>query len=336
MANRTVKRLYDLEIDEISLVDRSANQHADVAIAKRDEGTSMTVLMDAEGYVVSEDQLEPGMVVYDAESGEELVACEEGASPEDYFQDDETETEDEGAEVGKAFNLNSLKGAGRSFKRGVDLSRVGTKGEIAQDSVRNGGRALRAGGAAGRNRGKLAVGGGAAALAGGGYAVGKSLGADVYEELSKALGSDERDQVISKAMEQARAEADEARKSADEAWNIAKSLQDEREIEELTEIAKGYGLPGDPYEIALVLKSAVDTMPAEHVQYLDRLFAAAGEQIYDELGSGLGPEQSSVMAQIEAMAGQAVGKADVSEAQAIVELFATNDGAYEAYLSETR
>jgi hypothetical protein len=35
MTTRTVKRLYDLEIDEISLVDRPANQHGLVAIAKR-------------------------------------------------------------------------------------------------------------------------------------------------------------------------------------------------------------------------------------------------------------------------------------------------------------
>lgn len=345
MAGRPVKRLFDLEIDEISLVDRSANQHADVAIAKRDEGT-MT-LMDVDGYEVAEDQLQPGDVVYDAETGEELVACEEGAEPEDYF---EAEGEEE---VGKA----AATRIGVTVSRGRRAASAGVKGKQAGRNLvddmsaarthasfgwgrglgnhqgdESASRSFRAANHVARNRGRYGLGAG---VAGGAY-VAKSLGEEVYEELSKALTTDARDEVISKAMEQARHEADEARAEAAQAWEIAKSLQDRAELDEYYEVAKGYGLPGDPADIAVILKSAADTMPAEHLEYLDRLFSSAGEQLYAEHGSALGMQESSVMSQIEAMASQAVAKADVSEAQAIVELYAANDEAYDAYLAETR
>ena len=76
---RTVKRLYDLEIDEISLVDASANQHAAFVFAKADhsapttlrdplEETMPDVLYDIEtGYEVFPDELQIGDVVQDSE-----------------------------------------------------------------------------------------------------------------------------------------------------------------------------------------------------------------------------------------------------------------------------
>jgi hypothetical protein len=347
MASRTVKRLFDLDFDEISLVDRSANQHADVAIAKRDEGTSMTVLMDAEGYVVDAAELEPGDVVYDAESGEELVACEEGAEPEDYFEAADEATEEVGKFDWEGFVKPAKAAAGSTRKAGMgkeqykDLGRAASRN--ARGAMRDG--AMKAKGPVGSWRnatatsantrsGRIALGGTAAA--GTGYAVHKSLGESVYEELSKAASTDARDEVISKAMQEARNETLAARQDAEAAWTIAKNLQDERELEEYTEIAKGYGLPGDPAEIAVILKSAADTMPREHLEYLDRLFSAAGEQIFNEIGSAGGPQESSVMGQVEALAGQAISKADISEAAAIVELFSANPAAYDEYLAETR
>ena len=301
MASRTVKRLYDLEIDEISLVDRSANQHADVAIAKRDEGT-MT-LMDVDGYEVAEADLQPGDVVYDADTGEELVACEEGAEPEDYLQAEESE-------VGKAAPVGSWRGAAATSAK--DLGRFA--GRHKRDAAK--------------------VGAGAA----GGYAVAKrdSLGASVYEELSKALTTDARDEVISKALADAQAEVREARAEAKQAQEIAKNLQDQAEFDEYYEIAKGYGPVGDPEEIAILLKQTADTLGFEAVEKMHQMFSAAGEQLFAVYGSDLGVQDSSVMAQIEAMANQAVAKADVSEAQAVVELFTANPDAYEAYLAETR
>jgi hypothetical protein len=299
MAGRTVKRLYDLEIDEISLVDRSANQHADVAIAKRDEGT-MT-LMDVDGYEVAEDELQPGDVVYDAETGEEFVACEEGAEPSDYIQADEDE-------VGKAFP-------------GMDVVR----GAAAEGGAR-------AGKFVGRNKRTLAA--GAGGVAAGRMSKRDSLGASVYEELSKALTTDARDEVISKALQDAQAEVRAARAEAAQAQEIAKNLQDQAEFDEYYEIAKGYGPVGDPEEIALLLKQTADTLGFEAVEKMHQMFSAAGEQLFAVYGSDLGAQDSSVMAQIEAMANQAVAKADVSEAAAIVELFTANPDAYEAYLAE--
>jgi hypothetical protein len=332
MASRTVKRLFDLDFDEISLVDRSANQHADVAIAKRDEGTSMTVLMDAEGYVVDAAELEPGDVVYDAESGEELVACEEGAEPEDYFEAADEATEEVGKFDWEGFVKPAKAAAGSTRKAGMGKEQYKDLGRAASRNARG---AMRDGATSANTRsGRIALGGTAAA--GTGYAVHKSLGESVYEELSKAASTDARDEVISKAMQEARNETLAARQDAEAAWTIAKNLQDERELEEYTEIAKGYGLPGDPAEIAVILKSAADTMPREHLEYLDRLFSAAGEQIFNEIGSAGGPQESSVMGQVEALAGQAISKADISEAAAIVELFSANPAAYDEYLAETR
>ena len=295
MAGRTVKRLFDLEIDEISLVDRSANQHADVAIAKRDEG-NMTTLMDADGYAVDEAELEVGDFVYDAESGEEFEVVED------------TDENNEPDEVGKS-----------------------APGEIPG--------LMRAAGFASKNKRALQVGGGAAVFGAGRASKGsvnKSLGASVYEELSKSLGNDARDTVISKALQDAQDEVVQARAEAQEAREISKSLQDQRELEEYVDIAKSYGLPGDPVDIGIVMKSAADSMPAEHVEYLHNLLGSVGEQLFLEQGSGLGMQDSSVMSQVEAMAQTAVGKADVSEAQAVVELFASNEDAYDAYLAETR
>jgi len=307
MAGRTVKRLFDLEIDEISLVDRSANQHADVAIAKRDEG-NMPTLMDADGYAVDEAELEVGDFVYDAESGEEFEVVED--------TDEDTEPDEVGKSAGTAF-----MGAARGAE---------THAGVSSRAALMGSKARRLGG----NR-KVQT--GAAAVTGLGVGrASKSLGASVYEELSKSLGNDARDTVISKALQDAQDEVVQARFEAQEAREISKSLQDQRELEEYVDIAKSYGLPGDPIDIGIVMKSAADSMPADHVEYLHNLLGSVGEQLFLEQGSGLGMQDSSVMSQVEAMAQTAVGKADVSEAQAVVELFSSNEDAYDAYLAETR
>lgn len=306
MMRRPVKRLFDLEIDEISLVDRSANQHADVAIAKRDEDTMPTGLIDAQGYAVDENELEPGDVVYDAETGEGFEVVE---VDENELEDNEGD-EPQGDEVGKSGAELALR-----TRRGAAIGHLRGFGQ--------------------KNAGALKVG---AAAAGGATAgrMSKSLGESVYEELSKALGADARNEVISKAMEQARLEVQQARAEAAQAWEIAKSLQDQAELDEYIEHARGYGIPGDPVEIGMILKSAADTMPPEHVAALDRYFASTGEQLFNVIGSDLGPQQSTVMGHIEALANGAVAKADVTEAQAVVALFEANPDAYDEYLSETR
>jgi hypothetical protein len=267
---RNVKRLFDLEIDEISLVDRSANQHADVAIAKRDEDT-MTV-MDAEGREVSLEELEPGQIVFDSESGEALVACEEGSEPEDYY--DFTDEAEEPAEE-------------------RELATVG-KGLLARKPVA------------------------------------KSLGSDVYETLSKALNDDARNDVISKALAEADERVSKAEAAAAQAVSIAQTMAEELELAQLTEVAKSYSLPGEPEVMAEILKS----MPPQHAAYLDRVLSSVGEQLFETYGADLGDQHASIHAQIEAIAGEAVGKSNVSGEQAVVALYDANPDAYDQYLAE--
>ena len=91
---RKVRELSGVEIDEISLVDRPANQHARVEIAKRaTEEDIVPEIYNENGELLDADLLDEGDVVFDAEGNEYEVVMEE--------------FEEEGAEefetVGKSF-----------------------------------------------------------------------------------------------------------------------------------------------------------------------------------------------------------------------------------------
>lgn len=92
---RMVKRLTNLEIDEISLVDRPANQYGTVEITKAYQEDTMTVF-DAQGSEVFEEELEPGDFVYN-EAGDEFVVADEGGE-----EDGADELDYELESVGKA------------------------------------------------------------------------------------------------------------------------------------------------------------------------------------------------------------------------------------------
>lgn len=65
---RPIRNLSNMEIDEVSLVDKGANQHAMITIAKRaTEEEAMPEFYDENGKLVDENALEIGDVVYDAE-----------------------------------------------------------------------------------------------------------------------------------------------------------------------------------------------------------------------------------------------------------------------------
>lgn len=319
MAGRNVKRLYDLEIDEISLVDRSANQHADVAIAKRDED-SMSKLIDAEGYKVEQDELTPGEPVWNEDGSFAGIACEEGMEPSDYGIDFDAET-------GEPFLLEEnepeLVGVGKGFGEGA--------ARFARSKGLEGAMKSRA--AIGRRPiGAVAAGAGAGALGGAAakQRMSKGLGSSVYEELSKALNDDARSQVVSKALEDAYSQVDEARTLAYEAVEVAKSLRDQLETERLTAHTQGYGI-GDAGQLADIIKS----LDPRQARYLDQVLTSAGDAVFSELGSGLGQSETSVLGQVEALANQAVTKANVSAEQAMTELFAANPDAYDEYLAES-
>lgn len=98
--NRPLKKLFDLEIDEVSVVDRPANQHGLISFSKAaddyEDGEHMD-LFDIEGDAVDVDGLEHGDVVIDSE-GNEYVFVEE----EEEF-------------VGKASPLGSTTSIGGAF-----------------------------------------------------------------------------------------------------------------------------------------------------------------------------------------------------------------------------
>lgn len=105
---KRVRELRDLVIDEISLVDKGANQHATVTIAKRhgEEEQDMEYYDEA-GNLVDTDSLELGDVVYDAEGqAYEFVIDEEheGEEPEPVVAE-ERELEP----VGKAFRRETTR-----------------------------------------------------------------------------------------------------------------------------------------------------------------------------------------------------------------------------------
>ena len=376
MNTRTVRKLTDLEIDEVSLVDRPANQHGLVAFAKAYEEASMGIY-DASGAEVYEDELEHGDVVYD-DAGNEYQFVEEieddtsaelqsGHDYEDEFDD---ELVGKASWAGARAGLKSLRtaeGRGAAATRGrVEVGRMKVKGRNSVNSVRQeaGVRGLTGRGAIGPNqdvaaaagtrRGArsyglqaamqaragigrapiAAVAGGTAGGAGLGYGYSrtkKSLGESVYEELSKALTSDDRDAVISKAMDR----VSKAEERAEYLESVVGDLVENQELEEFTEIAKGYGLPVEPTRLGRILKSAAATMEDEDLRELDRLLTAQGS-MYEALGSDLGGQDSEIHAQIEAIALDAVGKADITFEQGVVATYEANPAAYDEYLAESR
>lgn len=97
---KQVKELTNIEIDEISLVDRPANQHAKVAIAKRaTEEDVVPEIYNEDGQPVELEDLEVGAIVFD-EDGNAYQWVEED---DDEASELETELESELATVGKAF-----------------------------------------------------------------------------------------------------------------------------------------------------------------------------------------------------------------------------------------
>ena len=89
---KPIKNLTNMEIDEISLVDKGANQHAMITIAKRaPEEENMPELYNESGELLSEDSLENGDIVYDGEG-----------NAYQYTLEDEVEEEREPDPVGKS------------------------------------------------------------------------------------------------------------------------------------------------------------------------------------------------------------------------------------------
>jgi len=96
VTTRRVKELTNIEIDEISLVDRPANQHARVTIAKRaTKEDTVPEIYNENGELLDADLLEPGDTVFDEDGNAFEVVLE--ADDMEYVDEREPEL------VGKSF-----------------------------------------------------------------------------------------------------------------------------------------------------------------------------------------------------------------------------------------
>ena len=116
---RPIRNLTDMEIDEISTVDKAANQYSRFVIAKRaPEEEEMPKLYNQEGQPLDEDQLEFGDIVYDDEG--QAYEFVEDTGEEEREDVEEDQPVPELASVGKSafFEKSAPKKAG-SFSQSV-------------------------------------------------------------------------------------------------------------------------------------------------------------------------------------------------------------------------
>ena len=296
-----IKTLRDMEIDEISLVDRPANAHAKVVIAKRatQEDTVPEDVYNEDGEVLNVSELSEGDVVFDGDGNPFIVVDEDG---------DPEETEPEAAE---------LEDAGVSKGWGSILAAAGTP-KVAKVTgfVNKNKKAIGAAtvtGAAGFGAGKVQ----------------KSFAEELREELSKSLTDIERDEVISKAFSQ----VEEMQKSLNEAQEIAKSERDLRLVREYEEVAKSYNLPIPSDELAPVLMAIAEELPYEYGEVIHKALSAAGEIIFEEYGTQGAGSNNDVLAAVDAYIDENVSKSDISKAEAVEAVFDANPAAYDEYMA---
>ena len=310
-------KLSDLQIDEISLVYKGANQHSRVAIAKSFDGQQEETveIYDQAGNPVDPDTLEVGDIVFNDE-GEAFQYTDEDEDDTEDADEYEPELETVGKGIGSA-----LKTVGANIKGTGQAAGGYAKNTVAPWAKKNK-SGLIAGGATG-----LALGGV------GGSQVKKNFGAEVRSELSKALSDDERDAVIAKAFDYVEY-LETVAKSAEE---VAKSEREARRQSEYLEIAKSYSFPVSDEELASAFMAIEDNLDPEQVATIAKCFSAASDALFEELGQqGGGSNYSPVMDAIEQYANNDVAKsADANSAVAISKAFQDDPSLYDRYLSET-
>lgn len=362
---KVIKNVTDMEIDEISVVDRGGNQFADVVIAKRaDEEEDVPEeieLFDEHGEPVS--SLEDGQVVYD-ESGNayqfeaddevdgiELVTDDvEAAEGEAEVTDEEiaAELDESELELAKGFSDTFLR-LGNKAKSLVPQAKntasaftagVKNKPNIAGPMTQTQNKANKAGGFINRNQGKIAI--GAAGTAGGAGAVSafgnkdksgiqKSFSEEVMEELSKAMTDEDRDEVLSKAL----GAVEQALEAQAEYAEIAKSERELRLTNEYIAKAADYNLPVDPAELGPVLYRMVETMSHEDCAVIAKCLDSASSALFDEVGYIGGGDNVDPLERVNALAAESVSKSDELHG-AFLDVMDSNPGAYDEYLASRR
>ena len=303
MNEKTVKRLFDMQIDEVSLVDRPANQHASIAFSKAFEEDGDVSSYDEGFEGVDLDDLEIGDHVVDTETGEEFVVVE----------DDGIEKSGTDLLHAPAAATRVISGAGKEVKRRSLVDRG--KAHL----YRNQGRYKMAGAATGG----AAVGYGASEMS-------KSLGETLLEELSKAASEDERSEIVAKAMN----EVEIAKAAAAEAMAVAEHERDLRTTDMFISKAAEYNLPVAPEVLGPILKSMAATLDDDQLEVMDQLLTSVGDQLFEEVGFAGENDNNSVLEMVNAHAAEYVTKADVSGAQAAADIFEANPDLYDAYLAE--
>jgi hypothetical protein len=129
---RRVREVSDIEIDEVSLVDRPANQHARVEIAKRaTEEEIVPEIYSEDGQLLDESKLEHGDVVYDGE-GNAFMYVEDEAPVTSEAKDETKELAGAGISKGAdPFGKSEGKSLGDRVRE--DLSKALT--EMDRDEV---------------------------------------------------------------------------------------------------------------------------------------------------------------------------------------------------------
>ena len=179
---------------------------------------------------------------------------------------------------------------------------------------------------------------GAGGLAGGAYGMSQkdkfgksaSFADELREELSKSMNDLDRDEAISKAMEQV-ADMEEYLVEAQE---IAKSERDLRLRREYEEVAKSYNLPVDSEELAPALMAIAEYLPEEYGSVIHKSLSAAGEILFEEMGMQGAADNNDVLYAVDEFIDGNVSKSDnISKAEAVEAVFADNPQAYDEYMA---
>ena len=273
MSNQSRRnRLFDLEIDEVSAVDRPASQRGLISIAKslgqEDDmrGRGPAHLRHPGRRRARGHRGGRGRVGVHLPRGRRrrrpAAAGGRGhrrrcsSSADQVFDLSDAGAEDEAesyADVGKAGLGQPGLGRPRVRRQGRRLGQ-GDRPAAASKYVKK--NPMKA----------AAIAGGAGVAGGGAYMVAqKSLGTTVLEELSKAVSAEERDQIVAKM-------ADEVERTAAENEELRKAFEEERDIR-ITEafVAKAaeYELPVDPQVFGPILKAIAEVLDDDELEVLD-------------------------------------------------------------------
>ena len=304
---KPVSKLMDLDIDEVSLVDRGANQHSLVAFSKSlDEASTLEDSMSVDVAVYSEtgeevdvDTLEHGDTVFDAEGNTYVVVDED-----DDTEDDEVGKSAVSAVAGLPGGRQALAGASKMRRKARGMSPAAKYGAAA-----------------------LA---GAGAGAAGAAALKKSFQDEILEDFSKAITDRDREQIVIKMAD----EVAKAHQVAEEALAWAEAEHEARLEEAYIAKAAEYNLPIAPEKLGPILKAAATVLTEEQLDDLDRLLGSVSDTFYNEIGYVGGGSNSSVIDQVNALAGDMVTKSGGSREQVFTDMLANDPSLYDAYISE--